>query len=123
MDDQAKQSSVAEKDDLSVEYANNVFFEPTIWDLKLIFGEWSARANAVDWHTSITIPWAQAKLIQYYLTINIEAHEQIQGKISLPASVLPPEPDKPDLTDDTGAQKDFYDMVVRNRNRFIDSLK
>jgi len=62
MDEQAKPLSLR-TDEMNTEYANNVFFEPTVWDLKLIFGEWSSRANLVDWHTSVTVPWAQAKLM------------------------------------------------------------
>lgn len=123
MEEQPKQSDVSGKDDLNTEYANNVFFEPTVWDLKLIFGEWSSRANRVDWHTSITLPWAQAKLILYYLAINVEAHERTQGKIPFPSAIIPPEPPPPDPADTTGAAKDFYDMVTRHRQKFIDSLR
>lgn len=122
MEEQPKQA-ISATEDLSVEYANNVFFEATIWDLKLIFGEWSSRSNHVDWHTSITIPWIQAKLIQYYLAINVEAHERMQGKITLPSAAIPPEPPPPDPSDTTGAAKDFYDMVVRHRQQFLDSFK
>jgi len=50
-------------DELVADYANNTAFEQTIWDLKMIFGEYSQRAGGVDWHTSITVPWAQAKLL------------------------------------------------------------
>jgi hypothetical protein len=121
MEEQSK-PNVSATEDLNVEYANNVFFEATIWDIKLIFGEWSSRSNLVDWHTSITLPWAQAKLIQYYLAINVEAHERMQGKITMPSAAIPPEPPPPDPSDITGAAKDFYDMVVRHRQKFIDSL-
>jgi hypothetical protein len=121
MEEPPKQVSASHN--LNTEYANNVFFEATVWDIKLIFGEWSSRVNLVDWHTSITVPWAQAKLIQYYLAINVEAHERMQGKIPFPASMIPPEPPPPDPNDATGAAQDFYDMVMRHRKHFIDSLK
>jgi len=65
--------------DLNVEYANNTFFEPTVWDLKIIFGEFSGRSASVDWHTSITVPWAQAKLMAYYLLLNVALHELSEG--------------------------------------------
>ena len=122
MKERTKQSDVSASDEINAEYANNVFFDATVWDLKLIFGEWSSRVNVVDWHTSVTIPWAQAKLMQYYLALNVEAHERLQGKIQLPVSVLPPEAPPPDPDDTTGGAKDFYDMVVRHRQKFLDSL-
>lgn len=75
-------------DDLTTDYANNVAFESTIWDLKLIFGEYSDHDKSVEWHTSITIPWAQAKLMQYYLQINVEYFESQHGKIEVP---MPPQ--------------------------------
>jgi hypothetical protein len=123
MEESLKRTSSSASEDINVAYANNVFFEGTIWDLKLIFGEVSARSNTVGWHTSVTIPWAQAKLMQYYLAVNIEAHERINGKISFPTAMTPKEPPPPDPSDTTGDKKDFYDMVMRLRQNFIDSLK
>src|SRR5271163_1783555 len=79
----------AEPDELSHEYANNVFFGPTIWDLKLVFGELSGMKEGVDWHTSITLPWATAKLMSYYLAINLAAHELDNGIIRVPKAMLP----------------------------------
>ena len=52
--------------DFNSEYANNTLFEPTVWDLKIIFGELfrsrDGKASDVDWHTAITMPWSQVKL-------------------------------------------------------------
>ncbi|MGH2376131.1 MAG: hypothetical protein ACRDIC_22030 [bacterium] len=56
--DEARTDSVKNAngpEDLTTDYANNTAFEPTVWDLKLIFGEFSDRAKTIDWHTSITI--------------------------------------------------------------------
>ena len=69
------QSEDAEQDELTADYANNVNFAANVWDLKLLFGELSGTKPAIDWHTSITLPWAQAKLMAYYLDINIASHE------------------------------------------------
>src|ERR1700733_9457104 len=87
--------------ELDSDYANNVFFEPSIWDLKLIFGEFSGRADAVDWHTSITLPWAQAKLLHYYLGLNISIHELAnRSAIEIPAQMLPTLPPLPAAGED-----------------------
>lgn len=125
MEDQSKQQAASsESDDLSVEYANNVFFEPTVWDLKLIFGEFSTRQGSVDWHTSITVPWEQAKLMMYYLMLNVAARElQTGAKITIPPSMLPPEPDAPSGPDDTAVNRAFYEIVKDHRQRFLAGLK
>ena len=79
-------------EELSSDYANNVRFEASVWDLKLIFGEYSNSApQNVEWHTSITIPWAQAKLMLYYLEANVIAHEAQVNKINIPQAMIPPE--------------------------------
>jgi hypothetical protein len=110
-------------DDLAVEYANNVIFEPTIWDLKLIFGEFSGRTGFVDWHTSITIPWAQAKLMAYYLTVNIEAHELKNGKIPFPVGMIPTEPQPLPESETKPVARTLFEMLTRNRKKFLDSLE
>src|SRR6266851_907863 len=81
----------AKNEEMTTDYANNVMFEPSIWDLKLIFGEFSQRTGSVDWHTSITLPWAQVKLMIYYLQANVAAYEINEGKIRVPNPALPPE--------------------------------
>lgn len=62
-------------EELTSDYANNTFLQPTIWDLKVLFGELTAQGKGIEWHTAITIPWAQAKLFSYYLQLNIESYE------------------------------------------------
>jgi len=110
-------------DDLTADYANNVAFETTIWDLKLIFGEYSDQDKAVEWHTSMTIPWAQAKLLQYYLQINIEAYEAEHGKVRVPSSMLPLEQPPPPSESETPLNKMVYEIVRRHREKFIQELK
>jgi hypothetical protein len=109
--------------ELTANYANNVYYEPTVWDLKLIFGEFSGKSNAVDWHTSITIPWAQAKLLFYYLAINIAFQEIQQGPIHVASAVLPPVPPEP-----TDAEKNshfagaMHEFALKMHQKFIDGL-
>ena len=91
MEDQEKNQALQLSEEIEADYANNVFFVGTVWDIKLLFGELNAGTQGIDWHTSITLPWAQAKLMSYYLQLNIAAHEAEGGKIPIPASMIPPE--------------------------------
>ena len=77
--------------DMNTEYANSVGFHPTIWDLKILFGELSSRTPSVDWHTSMTLSWAQVKLMAYYLQVNLALHESRSGNINVPIEMTPME--------------------------------
>jgi hypothetical protein len=81
-------------EDFEETYANNVQLESSAWDLKLIFGQLDqtgGKANIAQ-HTAVTIPWAQAKLLAYFLQANVFFQEKLHGKIIVPTSVLPPDP-------------------------------
>ena len=120
MPDESRPTPVT--DELSSDYANNVRFEASVWDLKLIFGEYSSSApQSVEWHTSMTVPWAQAKLMLYYLEANVIAHELVSGKISMPEMMLPPEWDPP--AKDSGVAEGLYERLVEVRNKFLESTK
>ncbi len=110
---------------LAADYANNTLFAPSIWDLKIIFGEFAGKTGSVDWHTSITIPWAQAKLMAYYLTINVAFHELSQGfPIHVPTVMLPVEP--PPLTEaekSNPASKAMHEFAVEWRKKFLEDLR
>ena len=94
-------------------YANNSSFETSAWDLKLIFGQLdqtSRSKRVVNWHTAVTIPWAQAKIMAYYLAINVVFHEIQHGPIKVPSTVLPPFPREP-LEEEGKAAKDLVEMM------------
>ena len=76
-------------EDMNVVYANNTHFDPTVWDMQVIFGEYSPRVNSVDWHTTVTMPWAQAKLMSYYLQFQINVYEQGHGPIKIAKQLIP----------------------------------
>ena len=111
-------------EDLTVEYANNVYFSPNIWDLKLIFGELGAFKPAVEWHTSITLPWRQVKLMAYYLAINLAAYELNNGPIKVPPSMFPPEPPPPEGPEkDNPLMQAVFEMVREHREKFLAGQK
>jgi hypothetical protein len=85
-------------DDFVSAYANNVFFESSLWDLKLIFGQndQHVSSNAVVQHTSITLPWPQVKLMMYLMGNNLLAHEIQNGRVHLAPNLITPLPDAPE---------------------------
>jgi|SoiMethySBSTD1v2_1073268.scaffolds.fasta_scaffold277225_3 hypothetical protein len=90
-------------EDFISRYANNVHFEISVWDLKLLFSELQQPPGEpafVQQHTAITLPWVQVKLLALLLQVNIVAHETANGKIIVPANLLPPvSPPGPEITD------------------------
>ena len=108
-------------------HANNIQFYPSEWDLKLVFGEldWPKGGNVVvQQHTAMTLSWLQAKIFQYFLTLNLALYEMQHGKIKVPAAVMPPEAQPPtgDLANDPAALK-FYEFVKATREQFVEALK
>lgn len=120
-------------EDFSEAYANNVYFESSAWDLKLLFGQLDQSGQLTQSetkiktivHTAITVPWAQAKLMLYWLKGHLEAYEAANGKIQMPASIIPPE--FPPLTEelkksDPNAEK-IYTLFTKMRNELLADLK
>jgi hypothetical protein len=92
MDEQTKNETENsdEYEDVVPMYANNIRFEMSAWDLRMFFGQLAPGGEAeIDYHTDVTIPWAQAKLMHLYLGINIMLYERQNGRIPIPKSVLP----------------------------------
>src|SRR2546425_3066551 len=95
MDDKKKvtpeEAEGDEFEEITPVYANNTRFELSSWDLRIFFGQLMPGGRGeVDWHTDVTIPWAQAKLMHLYLGINLGLYELENGKIKIPPEVLPP---------------------------------
>jgi hypothetical protein len=99
---------VKEPKDPTALYANNTTFEVSAWDLKIFFGQLDQRLTkmSTDWHTAMTMPWAQARLLEYYLRLNILFYEKKYGPITLPPQVVPqafPYPTKEQIESDPQA--------------------
>ena len=95
--DTVPQGRIIPGEDFSEDYANNFIFEQNAWDFKILFGQFDQtvleKSGGVNWHTAITMPWGVAKVMSYYLLINIMGHELLAGRIPIP--VAPPEPAPP----------------------------
>ena len=117
-----------ERDDEFVSlYANNVLFERSIWDLKMIFGQLDQYQGKVrvEQHTAITIPWVQAKLMNHFLSVNLAMYESENGQIQIPSILLPQAPGS--LTEgpgDNDPQADAQIQLIRKlHDQFIAGLK
>lgn len=108
-----------ELQELKAEYANNHFVETSIWDLKIFFGQWYQNPG-VDWHTAVTLPWAQAKLLAYFLNINVAIYEHQHGRIDLPEQAWPK---SPALADPSGKDLDLVSALEAMHKKFISEIK
>lgn len=112
-------------DDFVSEYANNFQFEQSVFDLKLIFGQLdqSKGPAVVEQHTSVTIPWISAKLLLYYLQLNIAGYELQNGKIKIPPELLPPSvgPLPEEQQNDPKAQQ-LFQQIEKIREQFMSNL-
>jgi hypothetical protein len=72
-------------------YGNNVRLESSAWDLKLLFGllDQSRNPLVTNLHTTVNVPWMQAKLLVYWIYANVLLHERIQGTILIPPRLVP----------------------------------
>ena len=82
-------------EDFTSLYANNVQYEASVWDLKIVFGELdqSKGPSVVEQHTAVTLSWPEAKIAAYFMLLNVLGHQARNGFIQLPSSVIPPRPD------------------------------
>jgi hypothetical protein len=104
-------------------YANHVRFESTVFDLKVVFGQTDLSNpphEVVFQHTAMTIPWADAKLILYYLTVQLIFQEADNGTVVVPPNQapapLPPLP--PHLKNNEAAQR-AHETAAKYRESFL----
>jgi hypothetical protein len=103
--------------DFYAAYANQIRFETSSWDLKIIFGQLDQSAGSpdVEWQSAVTIPWAQVKLGIFSLQAQVAAYEHLFGKIQTPWDVIPPGPTKPSDEElaRNPASKGLYEKVLK----------
>ncbi len=103
-------------------YANHCTFEGSHFDLKLILGILDQQGVnvEVEQHTALTVSWIEAKLIAYFLQVQIAVYEEQNGKVKIPKDalpgVLPPLPEE--LKDDPTARK-VKETLEKMREEFI----
>jgi len=77
-------------EDFIVDYANHTLLESSNWDLRITFGhlDQSLGPNNVVQTTAVTIPWAQAKVLHYFLTLHLIGHEGEYGRLIIPPGII-----------------------------------
>lgn len=116
--------NVTRTDDFVSLYANNIQFEQSAFDLKLVLGELDQPSGnvRVKQHSSVTIPWAQAKLLVYYLQVHIAAYEFQMGKIKIRQDLVPPPIPISSEQKDDPKMKVFYELISNIREQFVSGL-
>jgi hypothetical protein len=91
--------------------------ESSNWDLKVTFGhlEQSLGPNEVTQTTAITIPWAQAKVFHYFLTLHLIAHETELGRLVIPSGIIGEFPKELPA----GANKEGYQKALKFAEQFM----
>ncbi len=106
-------------------YANNVFLESSLWDLKLVFGHTDQQVglNAIIQNAAVTLPWSQVKMLVYFLQSHVAAHETQNGRIIISDSLIPPVPDEPnpELLQQGTHMRDVHKVLKENYEAFIAS--
>jgi hypothetical protein len=112
-------------DDYFEVYANQVLYEASAWDLKIIFGalDQSTGTAKMKKTLAVNIPWAQIKLALFSLRLQLAVEEMEDGKIQIRPSLLPPE--APALTKEQEADpkaKAVHEAYTRIREEFLREL-
>jgi len=109
------------REHLRAVYANYVNFEISDLDLKILFGQLNRLGTKdVDWHTAVTMAWPQAKIMSYYLRVNLAIYEATRAVIKLPAAMLPATPARPDDIETNPVSRIVFEAVQAIRKELID---
>jgi hypothetical protein len=107
-------------------YANSVMFESSAWDLRLLFGQLDqvSGAGIIKQHLGVTIPWPQAKLMLFWLRLQVEAAEMgVNARIPIRKDLLPQE--APELTpeqEQDPANRAVRELYIKLREEFLASV-
>jgi len=105
-------------------YANQINFELNDLDLDFIFGQLSRAPGKgepfTDWHTKVAMPWAEAKLVSFYLRLNLALYESSNGLIKLPAGMLPATIPTPEDLDTNPASRALFEKITAIRNELME---
>jgi hypothetical protein len=117
--EQAKPIKVTRSDDFITLYANNVVTDSTAWDMRLMFSQFDEvdGVGISRQKAAVSIPFALAKLLTYWMRAQIIAHEIETGrKINIRPNLRPgPPPDEesdPELAQYFKALRELYDEFI-----------
>jgi hypothetical protein len=103
-------------------YANHIRFESSVWNARMLLGtlDQTTTPATIHMHSALDVPWAQAKLMAYFLQVHVLFQEQMAGKIRIPEGILPPRLDEvsPDLKQAPGGQE-FLERIGKLRDELL----
>jgi hypothetical protein len=110
--------------DLPSIYANNIHFELSIWDLKLIFGELQQHEGkeVINQRLAVTIPWLQAKILSLFLQLHVAFYEAWQGKIHVPPQFRPQLPPSDQESETDPAARAIAEAVRKKIEQLLADL-
>jgi hypothetical protein len=103
-------------------YSNSAFFETSELDAKILFGQTNRNFGnpVIDWHTAVTMAWAQAKMLSYYLRLNLAVYEANYGTIKVPAGMLPPTFAAPEDLESNPKSRKLFETIQGIRRELVD---
>ncbi len=113
------------RQDINSVYANQINFELSELDIKCLFGQLNqgppgTGTPSVEWHTAVTMAFAEAKLLSFYLRINIAIHEATHGPIKIPAGILPEAFTAPEDMETNPTSKKMFEAVEKIRHELME---
>ena len=121
----AKTPKIERSKDFVSLYANHVQVEQNAFDLKLLLGELDQSQGTVrvEQHSSVTFSWMQAKLLAYYLQLNIATYEFQNGKIQIRKDLMPVEiPQLLPRQQKDPKIRELWDLIKSLRNQFVSNI-
>ncbi|MGD0011499.1 MAG: DUF3467 domain-containing protein [Terriglobia bacterium] len=112
------------REDFRSVYSNNVQFEPFPADLNIIFGEQRVEKGKqiIEQHTAVRVTWTQAKLLAYFINVQVAACEREHGKISIPKAMLPTIAKLPEALAANPTAQAIFELINKMREEFIAGL-
>lgn len=95
--------TVRQSKDFISRYASSTIFDNNFWNARIVFGELMSEDGkpVIEQHTVVSMPWTQAKMLAAYLFMNIFGHEQRNGVVEMPETLLPDIPEaRPGIPED-----------------------
>jgi len=105
-------------------YSNTLHFDASDLDFTILFGQarpFPPDPSSVDWRAAVTLPWVTAKLLSYYLQINLKIYESEHGEVEIPVTMLPPVPGPKDS--EATNRNDIVDFVEKLRAELLSEPK
>jgi hypothetical protein len=71
-------------------YCNNIQMASTSFDLRLMLGEIAESTEEkviVEQRVQVAMTWIEAKILSDFLRANVQAYEELNGKLELPKNI------------------------------------